>query len=158
MVVCLERGADLHMAQLMPLPLTVSCFSKGSSSQHTSQSSAVRLTGLYEGDEGLQVASGLDGPGTQLCVPVQPGASAASDHRVRLHQQDGERLGGEAAAENTRQGARVVHRSDADRGDHHVSHTTSAAAQTGRILTVFIDPLHSRQTQTVRQNTTNKYN
>jgi len=23
-VVCLERGADLHMAQLMPLPLTVS--------------------------------------------------------------------------------------------------------------------------------------
>ena len=25
---CLERGADLHMAQLMPLPLTVSCFSK----------------------------------------------------------------------------------------------------------------------------------
>ena len=28
MVVCLERGVDLHMAQLMPLPLTVSCFSK----------------------------------------------------------------------------------------------------------------------------------
>jgi len=28
MVVDLERGADLHMAQLMPLPLTVSCFSK----------------------------------------------------------------------------------------------------------------------------------
>jgi len=27
-VVCLERGADLHTAQLMPLPLTVSCFSK----------------------------------------------------------------------------------------------------------------------------------
>ena len=27
-VVCLERGADLHVAQLMPLPLTVSCFSK----------------------------------------------------------------------------------------------------------------------------------
>ena len=26
--VWLERGADLHMAQLMPLPLTVSCFSK----------------------------------------------------------------------------------------------------------------------------------
>ena len=23
MVICLERGADLHMAQLMPLPLTV---------------------------------------------------------------------------------------------------------------------------------------
>ena len=28
MVVCLERGADLLMAQLMPLPLAVSCFSK----------------------------------------------------------------------------------------------------------------------------------
>ena len=28
MVICLERGADLHMAQLMPLPLTVSGFSK----------------------------------------------------------------------------------------------------------------------------------
>ena len=27
MVICLEQGADLHMAQLMPLPLTVSCFS-----------------------------------------------------------------------------------------------------------------------------------
>ena len=28
MVICLERGADLHMSQLMPLPLTVSCFRK----------------------------------------------------------------------------------------------------------------------------------
>ena len=28
MVICLERGADLHMAQLTPLPLTVSCSSK----------------------------------------------------------------------------------------------------------------------------------
>ena len=28
MVICLEQGADLHVAQLMPLPLTVSCFSK----------------------------------------------------------------------------------------------------------------------------------
>ena len=27
-VICLERGADLHMAQLMPLPFTVSCFIK----------------------------------------------------------------------------------------------------------------------------------
>jgi len=27
-VICLERGAELHMAQLMPLPLIVSCFSK----------------------------------------------------------------------------------------------------------------------------------
>ena len=28
MVICLEQGADLHMAQLMPVPLTVYCFSK----------------------------------------------------------------------------------------------------------------------------------
>ena len=28
MVICLEQGADLHMAQPMPLPLIVSCFSK----------------------------------------------------------------------------------------------------------------------------------
>ena len=28
MVICLEQGAALHMAQLMPLPLTVSCSSK----------------------------------------------------------------------------------------------------------------------------------
>ena len=27
-VICVDRGADLHTAQLMPLPLTVSCFSK----------------------------------------------------------------------------------------------------------------------------------
>ena len=28
MVICLQRGADLHVAQLMQLPLTVCCFSK----------------------------------------------------------------------------------------------------------------------------------
>ena len=28
MIICLDRGADLHIAQLMPLALTVSCFSK----------------------------------------------------------------------------------------------------------------------------------
>ena len=28
MVICLERGVDLHITKLMPLPLTVSCFSK----------------------------------------------------------------------------------------------------------------------------------
>jgi len=27
-VVCLKQDEDLHMAQLMPLPLTVSCFTK----------------------------------------------------------------------------------------------------------------------------------
>ena len=28
MVICLKRSADLHMAQLMPLPVTISCFSE----------------------------------------------------------------------------------------------------------------------------------
>ena len=28
MVICLEQGADLHMVQLMPLPLTISCCCK----------------------------------------------------------------------------------------------------------------------------------
>jgi len=28
MVICLKQGADLHMAQLMPLPFTISCFNK----------------------------------------------------------------------------------------------------------------------------------
>jgi len=28
MVICLERGADWHTAQMMPLPLNVSCFNK----------------------------------------------------------------------------------------------------------------------------------
>jgi len=28
MVICLVRGADLHMPQLIPLPLTVCCFCK----------------------------------------------------------------------------------------------------------------------------------
>jgi len=28
MVICLERDADLHMAQQIPLPVTVCCFSK----------------------------------------------------------------------------------------------------------------------------------
>ena len=28
MVICLECSTDLHMTQLMPLPVTVSCFSK----------------------------------------------------------------------------------------------------------------------------------
>jgi len=27
-VICLKRGADLHTAQLMPLPLTIFCSSK----------------------------------------------------------------------------------------------------------------------------------
>jgi len=35
-VICLGRGADLHMPQLMPLPLTISCFSKSQIGSGTS--------------------------------------------------------------------------------------------------------------------------
>jgi len=35
MVMCLGQGADLHMAQLMPLLLTISCSSKSSKSSFT---------------------------------------------------------------------------------------------------------------------------
>jgi len=34
MVISLERGADLHMAQLMPLPFTVSCFRADATATH----------------------------------------------------------------------------------------------------------------------------
>jgi len=53
MVICLRRGADFHMAQLMPLPLTVSRFSKiqiGSgtgSSSNPGQSPDGRETDVY---------------------------------------------------------------------------------------------------------------
>jgi len=48
-VICLERGADLHMAQLMPLPLTVSCFSK-------IQVGFIFLVPAYPGSHGQRAA------------------------------------------------------------------------------------------------------
>jgi len=44
-VICLERGADLHTIQLMPLPLTVSCFSK-------IQTGFIFLVSAYPGSPG----------------------------------------------------------------------------------------------------------
>ena len=63
MVVCLERGADLHMAQLMPLPLSVSCFSK------------IQI-GFTRDAEPLKLHSGsgsgfFTGSGSRLPVPAQ---------------------------------------------------------------------------------------
>jgi len=77
MVVCLELGADLHMIQMMPLPLTVSCFSKiqigfsflvpadpGSPSSHTKTSSihsAVSIElGLVTDTDGYRRTQGHD--------------------------------------------------------------------------------------------------
>ena len=55
MVVCVDRGADLHTAQLMPLPLTVSCFSK----------IQIGFTFLVPADSGSSGKGPLNG-----CVPV----------------------------------------------------------------------------------------
>ena len=77
MVICLERGADLHMAQLMPLLLTVSCSSKiqigftflvpahpGSPGQRAVKRACVCVCMIVQGE-----ASGEDGLGSQSYVP-----------------------------------------------------------------------------------------
>jgi len=52
MVICLERGADLYTAQLMPLPLTVSCFSK-------IQIGFTFLVPAYPGSHGKRAVKGV---------------------------------------------------------------------------------------------------
>ena len=66
MVICLERGADLHMAQLMPLPLTVSCFSK-------------ILVPAHPGSPGQRAVK-------RACVCVCVRACVRACVRVRVHQ------------------------------------------------------------------------
>jgi len=63
-VICLERGADLHMAQLMPLPLTVSCFSK-------IQTGFTFLVPAHPGSPGKWPLNG--------CVCYYPGAMQSSE-------------------------------------------------------------------------------
>jgi len=62
-VVCLERGADLHTAQLMPLPLTVSCFSK-------IQIGSAFLVPTHLGSRGKRAVK-------RVCVCVQLGQSVS---------------------------------------------------------------------------------
>ena len=62
MVICLERGADLHMAQLMPLLLTVSCFSK-------IQIGFTFLVPAHPGSPGQRAVK-------RVCVCVCPGGEA----------------------------------------------------------------------------------
>jgi len=59
-VICLERGAYLRMAQLMPLPLTVSCFSK-------IQIGFTFLVPAYPGSPGKRAVKGVC-----VCVCVWP--------------------------------------------------------------------------------------
>ena len=64
MVVCLERGADLHMAQLMPLALTVSCSSK-------IQIGFTFLLPAYPGCPGKEAVKWLCCSKDFLCRPLQ---------------------------------------------------------------------------------------
>ena len=63
-VICLERGADLHTAQLMPLPLTVSCFSK-------IQIGLTSLLPAYPGSTGQSVAKRVCACKWKQCLHVE---------------------------------------------------------------------------------------
>jgi len=79
MVICLERYADLHMAQLMPLPLTVSCFSKIQIGftflvpAHPGSPGKGPLNGCVCRPTAVQVVLFTNaGPHTQSCTPFMP--------------------------------------------------------------------------------------
>jgi len=67
-VISLERGADLHMAQLMPLSLTVCCFSK-------IQIGFTFLVPAYLGSPGKGLLNGC------VCMCVCVRARACSNYR-----------------------------------------------------------------------------
>jgi len=62
-VICLEQGADLHRAQLIPPPLTVSCFSK-------IQIGFTFLVPAHQGSPGQRAVKRVC-----VCVPAHPGSS-----------------------------------------------------------------------------------
>jgi len=72
MVICLERGADLHMAQLISLPLTVSCFSK-------IQIGFTFLVPAYPGSPGKRVVKWVC---VRVCVHVRVCARALTGESV----------------------------------------------------------------------------
>jgi len=77
-VICMERGADLHMAQLMPLPLIVSCFSKY-------QIGFTFLVPAHPGSPGKRAVK-------RVCVlytPLAPPTAAAMDRNATCLQMDG---------------------------------------------------------------------
>jgi len=71
MVICLELGADMHMAHLMPLPLTVSCFSK-------IQIGFIFLVLAHPGSPGKGPLNGC------VCVCVSSGICVSVRPRVTL--------------------------------------------------------------------------
>ena len=78
MVICLERGTDLHMAQLLPLPLTVSCFSK-------TQIDFTFLVPAYPGSPGQRAIKRVCVCGCIACLQVSGGGGAGgADFSGRL--------------------------------------------------------------------------
>jgi len=73
-VVCLEQGADLHMAQLMPLPLTVSCFSK----------IQIGFTFLVQADLGSPGKRAVKRVCVCVCPPVRDRMIISSELLVRF--------------------------------------------------------------------------
>jgi len=66
-VIYLKQGADLHMAHLMPLPLTVSCFSK-------IQTGFTFLVPADPGSPGKRAVSNINNNNHLMAVcPGQPG-------------------------------------------------------------------------------------
>jgi len=70
-VICLERGAYLHMAQLMPLPLTVSCFKK-------IQIDFTFLVPAHPGSPGQRAVK-------RVCVCVIGQSSSSRNERISLN-------------------------------------------------------------------------
>jgi len=68
MVVCVAQGADLHNAQLMSLPLTVSCFSK-------IQTGFTFLVPAYRGSPGQRAVKPVC---VHVCVKVEQATSFLS--------------------------------------------------------------------------------
>jgi len=80
-LICLERGADLHTAQLMPLPLTVSCFSKIQTG----------FTFLVPADLSSPGKGPLNGC-VCVCVPVELLTMSHTDYRPTLSKFDSEHI------------------------------------------------------------------
>jgi len=71
-VISLEQGADLHMAQLMPLPLTVSCFGK-------IQTDFTFLVPAYLGSRGQRAVKRVC---VLVCAYMTSPRRSSSDHSI----------------------------------------------------------------------------
>ena len=78
MVICLEQCADLHMARLIPLPLTVSCFTK----------IQIGFTFLVPAHPGTPGHRGVKRACVCVCIRPSPGkalSAVARDQHVILY-------------------------------------------------------------------------